>query len=418
LSSDGAERDDSEPLQLEPTKAPLTGQFAPGGRPSAAGAAAAALQSDEAAQLQQQRFITQIEYFDSGLVQWRRIPEGERGKAVTTKAGRPYKFAKGEMMGRPKNGPFPTRLPFRPAYAPPPTDNDARCPQCTGSCKPQSEGDDPCAWRERIRADHKALERILQRRIAPVDDLRVQLGKLDPDYPINSVGRGVDKDKRFNDWADNYAKAHKADTRRRTGDIRRKRMLLDRFALDGQLPAPSDIAALEEILMELHRFFQASLSMSDWSAGDDASATPLSIAERMALFAKQAPDAPKGQVILHVAKTEGIDLKYLGRVASASAAAATGPGLVDTSKIRQALDLGLIPARHMDGEQHGEAFYKAVAVAALEELMELRRIAEAKVVDFERVIEALGCVEPGRTKTETLNRALALLDQRAMRKRA
>ena len=47
----------------------------------------------------------------------------------------------------------------------------------------------------------------------------------------------------------------------------------------------------------------------------------------MALYAKQSPQASAHEVILHVAKTEGYDLKYLGRVQSASAAAVAGGDL-------------------------------------------------------------------------------------------
>ena len=133
LSSTGVEPDDREALVLAPsTSLPLTGRFASAGRPSAAEAAAAALQDDAAARLQQQSYKTQ------------------------------------------KDGPFPPRKPHKPAYAPPPTDNDARCPECTGGCALQKEGNDPCALRERIRADDMALKLILQQRIAPVDDLTVQ----------------------------------------------------------------------------------------------------------------------------------------------------------------------------------------------------------------------------------------------------
>src|SRR6476620_3953357 len=54
LSSDGVDLNDREALVLAPsTRAPLTGQFASAGRPSAKEAAAAALQDDEA-RLQQQ----------------------------------------------------------------------------------------------------------------------------------------------------------------------------------------------------------------------------------------------------------------------------------------------------------------------------------------------------------------------------
>ena len=277
LSSTGVEPDDREALVLAPsTSLPLTGRFASAGRPSAAEAAAAALQDDAAARLQQQSYKTQ------------------------------------------KDGPFPPRKPHKPAYAPPPTDNDARCPECTGGCALQKEGNDPCALRERIRADDMALKLILQQRIAPVDDLTVPLGKEIPETQRDSAGQ---------DWEDQAAAARKGDKRRRTGDVRRKRWLLDHFALDGQFPAPDEIAPLEEILMKLYHFFKDAPSRADWDDSYEPRAKTLTVAERMALYAKQSPQASAHEVILHVAKTEGYDLKYLGRVQSASQAAVAGGDL-------------------------------------------------------------------------------------------
>jgi hypothetical protein len=261
LSSDGDDHNDCEALELpDPSRGHLTGKFEfP--RPSAAEAAGDAMKSDPAAKLLQQRRHTQIEYDDCGAVVRRRIPEGERGN-VLDKTGKPYKFGAREMMGRPENGPFPPRKPFQPPSSPPPTDNDERCPQCTGSCHLQS-GSDPCAWRYRIREDDKALKLILQ-----------------PDA-------------------------------KRLGDVTKKKALLDSFALEGQFPAPFEITPLEEILMRLHRVFATSQSKADWSRISDPQAKPLSVAERMALLAKQSPTAKPHEVILHLAKTGGLDLKYL-----------------------------------------------------------------------------------------------------------
>jgi hypothetical protein len=252
-------------------------------------------------------------------------------------------------------------------------DQDERCPECTGSCKLQSEGNDPCLWRERIKADHKGLERILQR-------------------------------------------------------IGRKRRLLDSFALDGQFPAPFEIVQLEEVLMQLHRFFMNSQSMADWSGmladwQKDSRAKPLSIVERMTLFAKQSPYDPRAhEVVLHVAKTEGIDLKYLGRVASTSAAAAAGRLLIAEGplrdKVRRALDIGLTPGSHsVLGEEYDETFLKTLIVAALEELKEGRRKTDVQQLgDLEQIAELMELVEPGRTKTETIDKVLALLDQQEIKK--
>ena len=313
----------------------------------------------------------------------RRIPEGERGENVVyrkghSQAGKPYQFGADEMMERPEDGPDPPRRPFRPAHAPAPTDQDERCPKCTGSCKLQSEGNDPCAWRERIKADDKGLERIL---------------------------------------------------------IARKRRLLEYFALEGQFPAPFEIVPLEEILMQLHKFFRHSQSMADWSgmlanwqrdekAKVDSRAEPLSVVERMTLYAKQSPyDLKVHEVILHVARTEGIDLKYLGRVASASSQAAAGRNLVVEGplrdKIRRALDIGLTPMSHMLGEEYGETFLKALIVAALEELKDGRRMAGVRAQlgdDLEQIAELMELVEPGRTKAETIDKVIALLDQQAIKK--
>jgi hypothetical protein len=282
LSSDGVEHDDLESQQPEPSRQRLTDEFKEGERPSAADAAAAAIRADEAARLQQQRYKTQIEYYDSGLVVRRRIPEGVRGENVVyrkghSQAGEPYKFGADEMMGRPKDGPDPPRRPFRPPHAPTPTDNDERCPECTGTCNLEGT----CEFRERINADDKALKLILQH---VAHD------------PLGSK-------------------------------LRRRRMLLDSFALDGQFPAPWEVALLEEILMRMHQFFKDSQSMADWSRISDTRAEPLSGAERMALYAKQSPRARAHEVILHVAKTEGMDLKELGRMASASAKAVAGGDL-------------------------------------------------------------------------------------------
>jgi hypothetical protein len=254
-----------------------------------------------------------------------------------------------------------------------PVDQDERCPECTGSCKLQSEGNDPCLWRERIKADHKGLERILQR-------------------------------------------------------IGRKRRLLDSFALDGQFPAPFEIVQLEEVLMQLHRFFMNSQSMADWSGmladwQKDSRAKPLSIVERMTLYAKQSPYDPKAhEVVLHVAKTEGINLKYLGRVASTSAAAAAGRLLIAEGplrdKVRRALDIGLTPGSHsVLGEEYDETFLKTLIVAALEELKEGRRKTDVRQLgDLEQIAELMELVEPGRTKTETIDKVLALLDQQKFKK--
>lgn len=269
LSSDGAETEDREapPPRLR-LNGELTGKLAfEGPRPSAADAAADAMASDEAAQLLQQRYVTQLERYDSATAvsEWRVvvIPEGVRGKNVVDRKGQPYKFGAREMMGRPASGPFPPRKPFRPPDAPPPTKADEPCPECPGGCT-------TCEFRERIKIDHAALNMLLQQRTA--DDLR---------------------------------------------HARKKRALLDSFALDGEFPAPWEVAPLEEILMRVHQFFKGRTRLSD--------AKPLTGTEREQLFVKQSayPPTPT-EIILHVAKTEGIDLKYLGRVQSASAAAAVG----------------------------------------------------------------------------------------------
>jgi hypothetical protein len=203
LSNDGPAWDDRQSFQLEETsKLPLTAQFAPTAeRPRVRDEVAADLQSNEAWQLERRRreddSIRRIEYRNKGLVP-RRIPEGVRGENVLDRNGKPYKFGTREMMGRSENGPFPPRRPFKPPLGPVSTDSDERCPGCTGNCKLQSAGNDPCAWRERLLADHMTLERILKMRFG-------------------------------------------------SGDLRRRRWLVDHFALDGQFPAPSRICEHPQI---------------------------------------------------------------------------------------------------------------------------------------------------------------------------
>jgi len=275
LSNDDG-RDDLESPESDPSRLPLRAsqEERPRGRDQIA----------EAAQ-QHQRFKTRIEYYDSGLVVRRRIPEGERGENPVYRKGHPkegqrYKFDAREMLGRPNAGPFPPRNPFRPPHAPPPTEDDIPCPGCPGGCDVRK-----CELRERIRIDETALRLILR-------------GAHDP------LG----------------------------SNLRRRRMLLDGFALEGQFPAPSEAVRLEEILMKLHQYFRDAPSRADWDSTYKPQASPLSVAERMALCAKQSPLTKPGAVILYVAKTEGLDLNQLAGVQAASQAAAVGTELIrDTS---------------------------------------------------------------------------------------
>jgi hypothetical protein len=337
LSSDGVERNDLEPTYLGVDKGhELTEQFADHPRDEVD------LQPDEIRPqsdrlLQHRRWIIEIVHYTNGTVRRRRIPvigsELEYRRLNQEERKRLYEeaLAKGLVPRRAPEAPRANynepRRPFTSAYAPPPTEMDERCRGCTGSCKLLSEGSDPCAWRERIKDDDEALGRILQRRVHTIDSRPLGTPVRDNcqwDRGLNDGWLGMSKAKRAAD-----DKRH--NRTRRTGDIRRKRWILDHFALEGQFPAPFDLMALEEILMRLHRFFtNEAQSFSDWA--DAPSARALNGLERRELLVHQfvAPPRPH-EIILHVAKTEGITpagLKYLGRVASASAEAVEGTKLV------------------------------------------------------------------------------------------
>jgi hypothetical protein len=217
-----------------------------------------------------------------------------------------------------------------------------------------------------------------------------------------------------------------------SGDLRRRRWLVDHFALDGQFPAPSDIVALEEILMQLHRFFvNQSQSMPDWTRQDDSGAKSLSGLERAALFVDQRtaggiPPRPY-ETILHIAKTEEQDLKYLGAVASASATKACGLGMTADDKqiaqqIRRAIDFGLTPSSHsFVPEQHSLRYLDALIAAAHVEKKKVEEsalIAEARKRFGDGFEELLDHAGRGPTKTDTINRMLAMHDQLQAKKKA
>ena len=372
LNSVGAERDNLEPPLPRYGFGTLTGQFASGERPSAAEAAAADLGREEpnmlgAANARRAKLNALVAAYQGEVTE---VPFGQCSDEHS------YVAVPGET--------FPPRLPHTPAQAPAPSVPDERCPDCTGKCALQSDSKEPCELRERIRIDDMALERILNRLITPATPHVKE--KLDPSYPLHSADFGNDKDVKFRQWCERYEEANKDNKRKLVGDIRRKRWLVDHFALGGHAPAPSDLPVLEKILMDLHRFFERrSQTIGDWRQ-DNTRAKKLNGLERQALVIVQGlfqhcrwwtdeeraiPPTPR-EVVMRIAMAEGLDLKKLAREADADASHEAG-GLPATVHVGDAIISFLIftgrlqPAERDDRAAVGRAISSELKASAEKE---------------------------------------------------